>query len=59
MLYLDNGPVAKSHVFQNVMSALHIDWQTHIPAGKVERPFCNASQHNICNSVAKNRYYST
>ncbi|WP_218056665.1 DDE-type integrase/transposase/recombinase [Acidithiobacillus ferrivorans] len=51
MLYLDNGPVAKSRVFQNVMRALGIDWQTHIPAGKdgervtarskgkVERPF--------------------
>lgn len=51
MLYLDNGPVAKSHVFQNVMQALQIDWQTHMPAGKdgtrttarskgkVERPF--------------------
>jgi hypothetical protein len=51
MLYLDNGPVAKSRVFQNVMHALDIEWQTHIPAGKdgtrttarskgkVERPF--------------------
>jgi hypothetical protein len=51
MIYLDNGPVAKSRVFQNVMTALGIDWQTHIPAGKdgervtarskgkVERPF--------------------
>jgi hypothetical protein len=51
MLYLDNGPVAKSRVFQNVMRALGIEWQTHIPAGKdgtrvtarskgkVERPF--------------------
>jgi putative transposase len=51
MLYLDNGPVAKSRVFQNVMQALGIDWQTHLPAGKdgtrttarskgkVERPF--------------------
>ena len=50
-LYLDNGPVAKSRVFQNVMQALGIDWKTHIPAGKdgqrvtarskgkVERPF--------------------
>lgn len=50
-LYLDNGPVAKSRVFQNVMQALDIDWKTHIPAGKdgtrvtarskgkVERPF--------------------
>ena len=50
-LYLDNGPVAKSRVFQNVMQALSIDWKTHIPAGKdgqrvtarakgkVERPF--------------------
>jgi hypothetical protein len=51
MIYLDNGPVAKSRVFQNVMQALGIDWLTHIPAGKdgervtarskgkVERPF--------------------
>lgn len=51
MIYLDNGPVAKSLVFQNVMQALDIEWQTHIPAGKdgtrntarskgkVERPF--------------------
>lgn len=51
MIYLDNGPVAKSRVFQNVMLALDIEWLTHIPAGKdgtrttarskgkVERPF--------------------
>lgn len=51
MIYLDNGPVAKSLVFQNVMLALDIKWQTHLPAGKdgtrttarakgkVERPF--------------------
>ena len=51
MIYLDNGPVAKSRVFQNVMLALDIQWQTHLPAGKdgtrttarskgkVERPF--------------------
>ena len=51
MIYMDNGPVAKSHVFQNVMQALEIEWKTHIPAGKdgtrttarskgkVERPF--------------------
>ncbi|WP_310319346.1 IS481 family transposase [Paraburkholderia terricola] len=51
MIYLDNGPVARSRVFQNVMQALDIEWQTHVPAGKdgtrttarskgkVERPF--------------------
>jgi hypothetical protein len=51
MIYLDNGPVAMRRVFQNVMQALGIEWQTHIPAGKdgtrttarskgkVERPF--------------------
>jgi hypothetical protein len=50
-LYLDNGPVAKSRVFQRVMEQLGITWQTHRPAGeakrhatarakgKVERPF--------------------
>lgn len=51
MIYLDNGPIAKSRVFQNVMDRLDINWQIHIPAGKdgrrvtarskgkVERPF--------------------
>jgi len=51
MIYLDNGPVAKSRVFQNVMLSLGIEWLTHLPAGKdgervtarskgkVERPF--------------------
>jgi len=51
LIYLDKGPVAKSLVFQNVMLALGIEWQTHMPAGKdgtrttarskgkVERPF--------------------
>ena len=50
-LYLDNGPIAKSRVFQRVMTHLGIAWQTHRPAsdaqhhatarakGKVERPF--------------------
>lgn len=51
MIYLDNGPVVKSQVFQNVIAALSIEWRTHLPAGsdgrrttarakgKVERPF--------------------
>ena len=51
MLYLDNGPVARSLVFQSVMEHLGVDWRTHMPAGadgtrptarskgKVERPF--------------------
>jgi hypothetical protein len=51
MIYLDNGPVTKSLVFQNMMERLGVNWQTHMPAGsdgnrttarskgKVERPF--------------------
>lgn len=51
MLYMDCGPVSKSRVFHNVMDALGIVCQTHMPAGKdgrrvtarskgkVERPF--------------------
>jgi hypothetical protein len=51
MLYLDNGPVAKSHVFQRVMRYLDVDVRAHMPRGKdgrrvtarakgkVERPF--------------------
>ena len=51
MIYLDNGPVAKSLVFQTVMERLGVNWKTHMPAGsdgnrvtarskgKVERPF--------------------
>jgi len=50
-LYMDNGPVAKSHVFHQVMRYLDIAVQTHLPRGhdgrrttarskgKVERPF--------------------
>ena len=51
MIYTDNGPIAKSQVFQNVMDCLGIKLATHMPAGKdgrrvtarskgkVERPF--------------------
>lgn len=51
MLYLDNGPVAKSKVFRKVMAHLGIEIRTHMPKGsdgrrttarskgKVERPF--------------------
>lgn len=51
MIYTDNGPIAKSHVFQNVMDCLGIKLASHLPAGKdgrrvtarskgkVERPF--------------------
>ena len=51
MLYTDNGPIAKSQVFQNVMDCLGIRLATHLPKGKdgcrvtarskgkVERPF--------------------
>jgi hypothetical protein len=51
MLYMDNGPIAKSRVFQNVMDCLGIKVATHLPngkdgrrvtarsKGKVERPF--------------------
>jgi Integrase core domain len=50
-LYLDNGPVVRSHVFQQVMGYLDIEVRTHLPSGhdgrrttarakgKVERPF--------------------
>lgn len=51
MLYMDNGPIAKSRVFQNVMECLGVEVRTHLPQGKdgrrvtarskgkVERPF--------------------
>jgi hypothetical protein len=51
MIYMDNGPVARSHVFLQVMRYLGIEVRTHLPAGsdgrrvtarakgKVERPF--------------------
>lgn len=51
MIYTDNGPIAKSQVFQNVMDCLRIKLVTHLPngkdgrrvtarsKGKVERPF--------------------
>ncbi len=51
MLYLDNGPVAKSGTFRRVMAQLGVEVRTHMPKGsdgrrvtarskgKVERPF--------------------
>jgi hypothetical protein len=51
MLYMDNGPIARSGVFQKVMDYLGIEVRTHMPQGKdgrrvtarskgkVERPF--------------------
>ena len=51
MLYMDNGPIAKSLVFHQVMKYLGVDVITHMPKGsdgrrvtarakgKVERPF--------------------
>ena len=51
MIYMDNGPIARSRVFQKVMNYLGIEIRTHVPQGKdgrrvtarakgkVERPF--------------------
>ncbi len=51
MLYCDNGPITRSHLFQRVMAYLGIELKTHMPKntdgrrvtarakGKVERPF--------------------
>lgn len=51
MLYMDNGPITRSSVFQQVMDYLGIEIRTHLPQGKdgrrvtarskgkVERPF--------------------
>ncbi len=52
MLYMDNGPISRSEVFQRVMRYLGIEVRSHLPAGKdtrqqhraratgkVERPF--------------------
>ncbi|NOR23583.1 MAG: DDE-type integrase/transposase/recombinase [Desulforhopalus sp.] len=51
MIYTDNGPIAKSRVFQRVLEYLGIELRTHMPKGKdgrrttarakgkVERPF--------------------
>lgn len=51
MLYMDNGPIARSQVFHQVMQYLGVDVRTHLPRGsdgrrvtarakgKVERPF--------------------
>ena len=51
MLYLDNGPIGRSRVFQKVMNYLGVEVRTHVPKGKdgrrvtarakgkVERPF--------------------
>jgi hypothetical protein len=35
MIYLDNGPVARSHVFQQVMHYLDIDVRAHLPQARM------------------------
>ena len=51
MIYMDNGPIGRSRVFQKVMNYLGVEVRTHVPKGKdgrrvtarakgkVERPF--------------------
>ena len=51
MIYMDNGPIGRSKVFQKVMNYLGVEVRTHVPKGqdgrrvtarakgKVERPF--------------------
>jgi hypothetical protein len=51
MIYMDNGPIGRSSVFQKVMNYLGVEVRTHVPKGKdgrrvtarakgkVERPF--------------------
>ena len=51
MIYMDNGPISRSGVFQKVMNYLGVEVRTHVPKGKdgrrvtarakgkVERPF--------------------
>jgi hypothetical protein len=34
MLYMDNGPIARSQVFQRVMELLGVQIRTHLPKGK-------------------------
>jgi hypothetical protein len=57
-LYMDNGPITRSRVFQNVMECLGVRVMTHLPAGKdgrrvtarskgkVERPFRTVKEMN-------------
>lgn len=37
MIYMDNGPIAKSHVFKNVMAYLGIEIKIHMPDSKDKR----------------------
>ena len=58
-LYTDNGPVARSQVFQQVMRYLNIEVRTHLPRdadgrrttarakGKVERPFRTVKEVHV------------
>ena len=57
MIYMDNGPIAKSHVFKRVMQYLGINIRCHMPKnkdgrrtttrakGKVERPCRSSLRH--------------
>jgi hypothetical protein len=53
MLYMDCGPVSKRRVFHNVMDALGILCQTHMPAGKDGRRVTARSKAYVsyCTSI--------
>jgi len=47
MIYLDNGPVAKSLVFQRVCKQLGIEIRTHMPSGKDGRRITARSKGKV------------
>jgi hypothetical protein len=47
MIYTDNGAIAKSRVFQQVMQYLNVEVQTHLPAGKDGRRVTARSKGNV------------
>ena len=67
MIYLDNGPIAKSRVFGTVMARLGIDVRTHMSKGsdgrrvtarskgKVERPFRYRLRRRTKRSITSTR----
>ena len=47
MIYLDNGPIARSHVFQQVMRYLDIDVRAEFPAGSTWLALTDQVSHAV------------
>jgi hypothetical protein len=58
MIYMDKGPIARSHVFLQVMKYLGIQVRTHLPAGRMADAPWPAQKARSSGRFAPSRKYT-